>query len=506
MAIRCGFFNSIGQDRLYQAEDMNEPYKELVSNGVFATRSDYLQVVANSGMSVTVKAGRGIFADKWFVSDSDMTLTLASAPVELSRIDSVVVRVDTSESTRGASIVIKTGTASSSPVAPTITRTDYIKEYRLANIKVGKGVTTIAQQNITDTRAHADCGIVTGLIDQVDTDTLWKQWEDAFNTWFSDIKETLATSTLIRSYEHTHTTTIQDEVDIPIGISQFNRNLDILQVYINGLMLIKGVEYTVTDNTAIKLTNGVDKGTPISFIVYKSIDGSDAETVVQQVYELQNIVNASRATDVEGGAKLSITDTTKSLLDEFIALGVGLHTIYSTVGVQDSPTSSAGYRSIGQLNTPNNGWIMSFHTNGSVYTNFYFSGEWRGWRAVYEAVPEPLWSGTSLIGEGVTITPSKPLNQCAHGWQLVFSDYNDDTSTASSSDLSTVMIPKRNLTGANWGGSSFLCLVPTYLAEDGAHNMCVKRVYVYPDRLEGHASNALGSVQRDACLRAIYEY
>lgn len=301
MAIRCGFFNSVGQDRLYTAEDMNEPYKSLVSNGVFATQkgtpSDYLQVVANGDLTVTVKAGRGIFGDKWFLSDSEVTLTLNSPSVTLSRIDSIVVRIDRTESVRSASIIVRTGITSSSPVAPTMFRDDYVTEYRLADIRVQSGATAISQSQITDQRGSADCGWVTSLVQQVDTSTLYIQWQTAFDEWFSTVKETLATSTLIRSYEATYTTSVQDETTIPIGISQYNRHLDILQVYINGLMLIKGVEYTITDNSYIELAGGVDTGTPVSFVVYKSIDGSEAETVVQQVYELQNDVTELQNAD-----------------------------------------------------------------------------------------------------------------------------------------------------------------------------------------------------------------
>ena len=301
MAIRCGFFNSVGEDRLYSAEDMNEPYKALISNGVFATQkgtpSDYLQVLAHSGFNVKVKPGRGIFADKWFISDTDVTLTLSSASPTLVRIDSIVVRIDKSEAVRKASIMLRTGIPASSPVAPTLFNDDYVKEYRLADIRIEAGASAISQSNITDRRGSADCPWVTSLIQQVDTSTLFKQFQTGFDEWFASVKETLATSTLIRSYESTHVTGVQDETAIPINIPQFNRNLDILQVYINGLMLVKGLEYTVTDDTKITLTNGVDSGTPVSFVVYKSIDGSDAETVVQQVYELQTQVNDLMNTD-----------------------------------------------------------------------------------------------------------------------------------------------------------------------------------------------------------------
>ena len=36
MAFQCGFFNSINGDRKYNAEEMNNPYHRIVSNGVFA--------------------------------------------------------------------------------------------------------------------------------------------------------------------------------------------------------------------------------------------------------------------------------------------------------------------------------------------------------------------------------------------------------------------------------------------------------------------------------------
>ena len=34
--IECGFFNSIDGDRKYNAEQMSNPYKRIVSDGVFA--------------------------------------------------------------------------------------------------------------------------------------------------------------------------------------------------------------------------------------------------------------------------------------------------------------------------------------------------------------------------------------------------------------------------------------------------------------------------------------
>lgn len=525
MAIQCGFFNSVNGDKKYQADEMSRPYELLISNGVFATPegtpSNYLQVYPSEGMRITVKAGRGIFFDKWLINDSDMPLIVEPSDVILNRIDSVVVKVDKSEAVRAATIYIKKGTPASSPVAPELTRSGTVMEYKLANIRVNANVNTITQAMITDRRPYVEeCGWVTSLVQQVDTTTLWEQWQAAFEDWFYNVRDTLASSTLIRSYTATYTTTEQDETVIPINISRYNHDLDILQVYINGLLLVPEVEYVGNNNnTDITLTYGVDAGTPISFIVYKSVDGADAETVIGEVEELFGRVESLEAlfgrveglenlriTAPDGTPELDITDTSKSILSEFLDLGIGFHTIYAVSGVADLPPTYGGYRCFGHVHTANTAWMMAIHTNGSTYVNFYFEASWVGWRALYEHNPAPLWTGTNIMGADATISPSKRIVDCAHGWQLVFSDYNEDTSSGSSADLCTVMIPKKNLTGANWGGSSFLCLVPTYLSDEGDHNMCVKRVYVFPDRLEGHAANATTNVQKDVALRAIYEY
>lgn len=298
MTIKCGFFDSVDRDRLYNAEDMSRPYELLVSDGVYATPqgtpSNYLQVYANGGMNLLVKAGWGKFKNKWFENDSDLVLTLASAEVTLPRIDTVVAVVDMSEGVRAGSIAIKKGTPASSPSAPKMTRTSSKYEYRLADVRINPNVTSITQSVITDRRGSADCPWVTSLIKQVDTSTLFEQFQTGFDEWFTNIKETVSTATLIRSYSSSFTTTGSGQTVIPINIPAYQHLTDILQVYVNGLLLTPGVEYsTPNNNTSITLTNGLDVGTPITFIVYKSVDGSDAESVVTLVDDLQGEIQTT---------------------------------------------------------------------------------------------------------------------------------------------------------------------------------------------------------------------
>lgn len=602
MAIRCGFFNSVNEDRLYSADEMTRPYEMLVSNGVFATQqgtpSNYLQVYAEGGMNVRIKAGRGIFFDKWFLNDSDMVLSLDSAEPTLSRIDSVVVKVDKSENVRDASIIIKKGSPNSSPQPPALTRNDYIREYRLANITIAPNTGSITQSMIQDTRGLSECGWVTSLIKQVDTSTLYEQWQAGFDEWFQDVKETLSTATLIRSYNKTYTTTVQDEVEIPIDIPQFNRNIDILQVYINGLMLIKDVEYTIVDNTEIELTKGVDVGTPISFVVYKSIDGSDAETVVSQVVDLQNNVDKIRLTSLTGAVKRAIfsgdllatfrtmgvgmhtilasdavtntpaagqywrcfghytdapygwiiavsgqgkayinfasgetswtgwrelTNTqspvaengavkisvtgTANVLDAFVNAGVGFHTMYAAYNTTGLPMLGA-YRLFGHLTATNFGWLIAIKADGSTYTNYLDNGVWQGWKVLSDALPAPLYKSDAGVfpNAGATITPSKPLSQCQHGWQLVFSGYNDSTSAPRDLYVQTFNIPKQSYKATNWNGESItIPLAYQYVNESDETRFCQKTMTVYDNRLVAGATSSTGK-QRNMVLRAIYEY
>lgn len=182
MTMKSGFHNSINGDRKYNAEDMNRPYKDIVSNGVFPNPSTQFQVLASSGMSVSVSAGGGLFGNGWAYNDAPVLLTLDSAEATLSRIDAIVVKRDESESVRDTVLYVKKGTPAQNPVRPTMTRNEYVSEYCLATIAVAPNTTEITQSLITDTRPDTTvCGWVTGLIDQVDTSTLFNQWQSAYS-------------------------------------------------------------------------------------------------------------------------------------------------------------------------------------------------------------------------------------------------------------------------------------------------------------------------------------
>lgn len=166
--VNCGFFDAINSDRTYTAEQMNNPYKRLISNGVYpnpdGTTSTDLQVVsATAAMDITVKAGQGLFADKWFDNSAAINITVPNNTGLTPRFDSVIVQVDTRTSGRAGNIVYRTGTAASNPSPPAINTVTGVTEYRLANIYVAGGANTINDDAITDRRGTSECPWVTSL-------------------------------------------------------------------------------------------------------------------------------------------------------------------------------------------------------------------------------------------------------------------------------------------------------------------------------------------------------
>ena len=295
MAINSYFFNAVLSDgvydRIYNAEDVTSYLDLLVGNGVFPNPSTNLQVRASTGMNVIVGAGAGWINGHKMVNTADLTLAITAADVVLNRIDAVIFYVDLT--TREMGIAVKTGTAASSPTAPSLTQTDSRYELCLAQISIPKQTTAITASMITDTRGNsALCGFVQGLIQQVDTSTLFQQWQAGFDAWFADVKDELSTATLLRKFERTYVTTTVNEstFNVQYYIPQYAYALDVLEVRINGLTLNSN-EYTKSGNNVTLITPISEVGTPITFVIYKSVDGSDAETIIDEVAELQTVVN-----------------------------------------------------------------------------------------------------------------------------------------------------------------------------------------------------------------------
>ena len=220
MAQECGFFNAqlVGEeyDRVYLAEQFAAYFASFIGNGVFGASMQQLQVLAqdNTDMSVKVGSGQGWINGWWYRNTDEYTLDIDVADGTLSRIDAIVLRWGQSE--RDMWLQVIKGTPSANPIAPSIQRGADYYDLQLALVSIPAGAYRITQANITDTRLDSSvCGLVTGVVDQIDTTDLYNQfgtyfaefkqiyetdmddWTDAqkaaFNAWFQNVKDQLST-------------------------------------------------------------------------------------------------------------------------------------------------------------------------------------------------------------------------------------------------------------------------------------------------------------------------
>lgn len=291
MAIKGYFFNAVENDgvydRTYNAEDFTSYLDEIVGNGVFPTPSTQLQVSAGTGMQVIVAAGQGWINGHKLINTASMTLSIAAADALLNRIDNVVFYADYTNRLMGIKVV--QGTAAASPTAPALVRTAAEYQMCLATVTVNKQTTAISQSNINDTRANSNlCGWVAGLIQQVDTSTLFTQWQTAYSefytemqswlsaqqsayeSWFNTMTGDLQVGAYIRSYDKTVTIQPGQSATINLDMTGYTyEETDIIMVYINGLRGTPLTDYLInTSATPVQIDVNLSQAGDVANEIY----------------------------------------------------------------------------------------------------------------------------------------------------------------------------------------------------------------------------------------------
>lgn len=278
MAVTYGFFNSLNGDRKYNADQMSEYFDGLVSDGVYESVGGAMQVLAGTGMTVQVQSGRAIIGSKWIKNDAVAPIAITAANVTLNRYTAVIIRLD--YSSRSISITTKDGTNATTPTQPSMQNDAQRKEICLAMIYVPAGATAITQANITDMRASNLCGWVTGIVQQVDTATLFLQWQNAyqtyydtmtsqFNAWFESLTDELAINTFIEEYRK-EVTLESDNGEFTLDMTGYTYDAgDIIHIYVNGMLGVEDEDYAVTASGSTKKITVMSAGS-VTAVVFKS--------------------------------------------------------------------------------------------------------------------------------------------------------------------------------------------------------------------------------------------
>lgn len=133
--------------------------------------------------------------------------------------------------------------------------------------------------------------------------------------WFDSAKQGLGTATLMQQSGSTYVTTTDDESEIPINVDNYNYALDIVNVYVNGLRLVPGVEFTINGaSETIILTEPLDVvGTIVQVEVLKSIDSQEASTIVTEVVTIEN--NVTEITEEVTNITEEVTNITNEVTE-----------------------------------------------------------------------------------------------------------------------------------------------------------------------------------------------
>ena len=205
MTVTYGFYDSFAGDRKYNARQMSQLFKGIITDGVFSTVGGGLLVTVNSGMVLNVASGRCWFNNTWTDNDATITVTVLASEAVLNRIDSVVVEVNSDNAVRANSIKVIKGTPATTPVAPTLSHTATLNQYSLADIYVGAGVTSINAGNITNKIGSVSTPFASGAVPSFDFGPVLTGWQATFSTWFNNLVDQLSGSQV---------TNLQNQIDV----------------------------------------------------------------------------------------------------------------------------------------------------------------------------------------------------------------------------------------------------------------------------------------------------
>lgn len=192
MAVTSGFFNSLYGDRKYTAEQFSALFNGLINDGVFSNIGTAFRVSATTENVISIGIGRAWFNGIWVNNDAILPMTCNDPEVLLDRIDALVIEINRSEAVRAGRIIFVKGTASGTPVGPTLTHDAGVDQYPLAYIRRKAGVSEVVQADITNCIGTSECPYVTGILETQNIDSIVAQWESEFDIWFDGLQVELS--------------------------------------------------------------------------------------------------------------------------------------------------------------------------------------------------------------------------------------------------------------------------------------------------------------------------
>lgn len=161
----------------YTAEDA-ELFHCTRTSGVHS-KSSFPYSVTGANNIVTIGAGvawihNTDFSGKVAALKASLSVNLGVPDSTYPRIDAIVLQFSANDNE--TNVVIKKGTAASSPAAPAVTRTASVYELHLYHVRREPGATAITAADITDQRLNSTyCGLMADSVTNIDTSAIESQ-------------------------------------------------------------------------------------------------------------------------------------------------------------------------------------------------------------------------------------------------------------------------------------------------------------------------------------------
>lgn len=156
---------SLGYDNVLYSQDFAEWMQTYFKNGVLvpggAVITTQLQVTQIDSTHIQINTGNMVVNGRTAFLTSPVNMEIAKAGPNMSRFDRVIVELNLESAVNSFRLLLVQGTMSSSPVVPSITRTEEVYQMSLATVTVGvNGITQIKDDRVDDDL----CGISQVLI------------------------------------------------------------------------------------------------------------------------------------------------------------------------------------------------------------------------------------------------------------------------------------------------------------------------------------------------------
>lgn len=237
-----------GDSRTYQASDFADYFGSVLSTGLLHTDNiPGMSVSVETGtLNTIVSPGKAIMKGHLYENTTNLTLTHGIPEATLNRIDRIVLRLDLRNSARNILLQVKTGVASSTPVAPDLQRDTFIYEISLAQVRIRANTSTIDTADITDERFNTSvAGLTYSLIS---TPSLANIATGGYST----------------------TVTVAGQTNFNVPFETFDKDSDGLTVFIDGQKATYD-SYELLSPRTVSFNNPIPVGSKIEFEVIRGV-------------------------------------------------------------------------------------------------------------------------------------------------------------------------------------------------------------------------------------------